>query len=145
MDVQVNIISGYQVSGTIGEIDLRIGKAAGVSQSALTVDSNGDTNVKGRINFTQTPQTLTGAGAINLTSQITYIETTGANALSLADGVQGQTKQIVMTADLGDGTLGTITSSGFTSITFNDVGDTVSLMFLNSAWHIMGYYGVTIA
>lgn len=141
----VNIISGYQVSGTIGEIDLRIGKAAGVSQSALTVDSNGDTNVKGRINFTQTPQTLTGAGAINLTSQITYIETTGANALSLADGVQGQTKQIVMTADLGDGTLGTITSSGFTSITFNDVGDTVSLMFLNSAWHIMGYYGVTIA
>ena len=91
------------------------------------------------------PQILTGAGAIFLTTQITYISTTGANVLSLANGVQGQTKIIVMTADLGDGTLSTITGSGFTTITFADVGDTVSLMFLNGSWHVMSWYNLTIA
>ena len=140
----VNLISGYTSGGTVGEIDLSIGKAVGVSQSALTIDSDGNTNIKGRINYTQTPQILTGAGAIDIITQITYINTTGANALTLADGIQGQTKNIVMTGDLGNGTLNTITSSGFTSITFTDVGDTVSLMYLNSSWHIMGWYNVTV-
>jgi hypothetical protein len=141
----INLISGYEASGTIGEIDLRIGKGAGTSQSALTIDADGDTNVKGVINFTQTPQTLTGAGAINLVNQISYVATTGANALTLADGTQGQTKQIVMITDGGDGTLTPANLAGGSTITFNDVGDTVSLMFLNSAWHIMSYFGVTIA
>ena len=141
----VTLISGYEVAGTRGSIDFRIGKGLGTSQEALTIDASGNSNFSmGSIVHAGTPQILTGAGAIFLTTQITYISTTGANALSLADGVQGQTKIIVMTADLGDGTLNTITSSGFTSITFNDVGDTVSLMFLNSSWHIMSYFGVTV-
>ena len=140
----VTIASGSGV-GASGGIVLGVGKAVGVYQDALVIDSDGNTNIDGRVNYTQTPQTLTGAGAITLITQITYINTTGANALTLADGIQGQTKNIVMIGDLGDGTLNTITSSGFTSITFTDVGDTVSLMYLNGAWHIMSSYHVTIA
>ena len=36
-------------------------------------------------------------------------------------------------------------SSGWSTITFADVGDTVTLIFTNSKWHILASYGVTIA
>ena len=132
--------------GTAGQLNFQVSKAAGVGTDVLVIDPDGNMEIpSGYVKYTQTPQTLTGAGAVNLTSQITYINTTGANALTLADGVQGQTKQIVMRQDLGNGTLTPTNLAGATTITFNDVGDTVSLMFLDSEWHIMGYYGVVIA
>lgn len=132
--------------GVAGQLKLQVSKSAGVGTDVLIIDSDGNMDVpNGYVKYTQTPQSLTGAGAINLTTQITYVLTTGANALTLADGVQGQTKQIVMRQDLGDGTLTPTNLAGATTITFNDVGDTVSLMFLDGEWHIMGHYGVTIA
>lgn len=134
------------VGGTSGQLNFQVSKAPGVGTNVLVIDPDGNMDVpNGYVKYTQTPQGLTGAGAVSLTTQITYINTTGANALTLADGVQGQTKQIVMRQDLGDGTLTPTNLAGATTITFNDVGDTVSLMFLDGEWHIMGYYGVTIA
>ena len=132
--------------GTAGQLNFQVSKAPGVGTNVLVIDPDGNMDVpNGYVKYTQTPQGLAGAGAVNLTTQITYIYTTGANAFTLADGVQGQTKQIVMRQDLGDGTLTPTNLAGATTITFNDVGDTVSLMFLDGEWHIMGYYGVTIA
>lgn len=101
--------------------------------------------IAGVVLATGTPQTLTGAGAVNLTTAITYLVTTGANALTLADGTQGQVKTIRMKTDGGDGTLTPTNRDGYATITFNDVGDTVTLQFLDSKWCIIGYYGVTIA
>lgn len=100
---------------------------------------------QGILKSTGTPQTLTGAGAVNLTTDTTYLVTTGANALTLADGVQGQFKTIRMKTDGGDGTLTPTSKEGFTTVTFNDVGDTVTLKFLDGKWNVVGYYGVTIA
>src|SRR5690349_14355821 len=50
-------------------------------------------------------QTLTGAGAVNTTQRSTLLVTTGANALTLGLGTEGQTKFIRMKTDGGDGTL----------------------------------------
>jgi len=86
-----------------------------------------------------TPQTLTGAGAVDLVSDVTLVDTTGgAAALTLADGVEGQVKNVVMSVDVGDGTLTPDNLGNGTTITFDDVGDSATLLFTNSAWHFMG-------
>lgn len=85
-----------------------------------------------------TPQSLSGAGAVDVTSSVTHITTTGADALTLADGVSGQRKYIVMIADGGAGTLTPTNLGNGTTITFDDVGDSADLLFTNGAWHFMG-------
>ena len=132
--------------GTGGGLRFQTSKAAGAGTDSAIIDPDDNFHfLKGHIRYAHTPQTITGAGAVSLVTQITYVVTTGANALTLADGAQGQTKQIVMRTDGGDGTLTPTNLAGASTITFNDVGDTVSLMFLDGEWHIMGHYGVTIA
>ncbi len=100
-------------------------------------DEIGDPS-EGALYGSTTPQTLTGAGAVNLTTSTTWIVTTGADALTLADGVEGQRKFIIMKTDGGDGTLTPTTLGNGTTITFDDVGDSANLLFTNSAWYFMG-------
>ena len=98
--------------------------------SAFLVDASAD-NVQ--INATPVfglTQSLSGAGAVDVVSAITEITTTGANALTLADGVEGQLKFIVMITDGGDGTLTPTNFGSGSTITFNDAGDTATLLSL---------------
>jgi hypothetical protein len=73
-------------------------------------------------------------------------KTTGADAeaLTLADGVAGQKLTISLVADGGgDGTLTPTTKSGFTTIVFANVGDTVTLLYVDdtTGWVIIGIAG----
>ena len=88
--------------------------------------------------FDQAPQVLTGAGAVDITSAITHLVTNAANALTLADGVEGQLKYVIMKTDGGDGTLTPANYANGSTLTFDAVGDSVNLMFTNGAWHWMG-------
>lgn len=88
---------------------------------------------------------VSGAGAIPVTGAIVKLTTTGANALTLADGTDGQILTIVMIADGGDGTLTPTNKQGFSTITFNDAGDTATLLFTNSKWFILSNNGCTVA
>lgn len=90
-------------------------------------------------------QDLNGAGAVNLTTLITKWGTTGSNAGTLADGSQGQIKIIFMDADGGDGTLTPTNFGNGTTITFNDVGDCVGLVFLGTDWWLLWNTGCTVA
>ena len=92
--------------------------------------------------FDSTPQALSGAGAINLTTAVTAWTTTGAQAGSLADGAQGQIKIISLVADGGDGTLTPTTRNGYATITFADAGDTVILMWMTQGWTVIGLGGL---
>lgn len=93
-----------------------------------------------------TTATLTGAGAVGLTTLVTELVTTGANALTLADGTDGQVKIIVMKTDGGDGTLTPTTKTGFSTITFNDAGDGVVLVYTTTTgWICCGNNGATLA
>jgi hypothetical protein len=83
-------------------------------------------------------QALSGAGAVNVTSYLTRVTTTGANALTLANGVRrGQLKKIQQIVDGGDGTLTPTSASGFTTVVFADVGDYVVLQWNGTAWTIV--------
>lgn len=94
-----------------------------------------------------TPQALSGAGAINLTTGTTAFTSTGAaQALTLADGTNGQIKTIVHVADGGSGVLTPTTASGYTTITFTNIGDSVTLQFFTGAgWCIVGIFGAVAA
>lgn len=90
-------------------------------------------------------QDLSGAGAVNLTTLTTKWTTTGADAGTLTDGEEGQLKIIVMVADGGDGTLTPTNFANGSTITFNDVGDSVMLQFLDGEWWIVSNNGATVA
>ena len=91
-------------------------------------------------------QTLSGAGAIDVVTGVTEVTTTAADALTLADGVVGQIKIIVMKADGGDGTITPATFAGGTTITMNDVGDSVMLTYATTiGWVLIANNGCTIA
>ena len=95
--------------------------------------------------ITGSVHSLAGPGAVNLTDLITEVSTTGADALTLANGSAGQVKIITMVADGGDGTLTPTTLAGGTTITFNDVGDGVILVYGTAGWVVVGNNGATIA
>jgi hypothetical protein len=85
-----------------------------------------------------------GAGAIPLTGAIVKLTTTGANALTLADGVDGQVITIAMIVDGGDGTLTPANKQGFSTVTFNDAGDVCTLLFTNSKWFVLANFGCAV-
>lgn len=90
-------------------------------------------------------QTLEGAGAVNVTSDTTLLVTTGADALTLADGTDKQEKTIIMITDGGDGTLTPSNFGNGTTITFGDAGDAVKLKFVNDAWYLISNNGAVVA
>ena len=96
--------------------------------------------------FDSTPQALTAAGAVNLTTAVTTVASGGAIALTLAAGSVGQIKIITM---ITDGGVATLTPSAFagsnTTVAFNDVGDTITLIYINSTWCVIGNNGCTLA
>ena len=91
-------------------------------------------------------QSLSGAGAVNTTDAVTELTTTSADALTLANGTPGQVKIITMIADGGDGTLTPTTLHGGTTITFDDVGESVVLVYHTTiGWKAVSVSGATIA
>jgi len=107
---------------------------------AITVGTSYSNIITGSVH------SLAGPGAVNLTDLITEVSTTGADALTLANGSAGQVKIITMVADGGDGTLTPTTLAGGTTITFNDVGDGVVLVYSTTVgWVVVGNNGATIA
>lgn len=93
-------------------------------------------------------QALVGPGAVNLTTAVTLLETTGADAYTLADGLfDGQEKTIILGIRVGDATLTPTNGQGFTTVTFNSEGDSVVLRWSTpiGAWNVVGSYGSVIA
>lgn len=102
-------------------------------------------------NFTSTLtlsgiQSLSGAGAVDVVTFTTKVTSTGANALTLADGANGQVKAIILTVDGGDATLTPTTKTGYSTIVFNDAGDSVLLQFFTTlGWMVLSNFGATIS
>ena len=91
-------------------------------------------------------QSLSGAGAVDVVNTVTEITSTGADALTLANGTVGQVKVITMNVDGGDATLTPTTFAGGTTITFNDAGDSVILVYNTTVgWVAVANQGATIA
>ncbi len=86
-------------------------------------------------------QRLTGSGStevINLTDTVTLLITTGSSQqFSLADGVEGQLKIISMVTDGGTGVVTPANFVNGTTITFDDVEDTIVLMYQSTGWVVL--------
>jgi hypothetical protein len=107
---------------------------------AVTVNSSFGTDV------TLGTQSLSGAGAVDITNAFTALTTTGsAQALTLADGTVGEIKVITHVVDGGSAVLTPTTPLGFATITFTAAGDSAMLVYTAAGWAIIGSRGVTIA
>ncbi len=138
------------VPNLVGDLDTGVG-TAGLDMLSLIaggVEGHRITEAAGLIDHvltgivkTPTTQTLTdaaGVGAIDIVSAITHIISTGTDALSLANGAEGQHKYIIMKTDGGTATLTPTSPGNFTTIVFDDVGDSAQLLFTNGKWYWMG-------
>ena len=114
----------------------------GASQGITQVE-NGGTGASGAV------QALSGPGAVNITSLATAFTSTGTgNALTLADGAQGQLKTIIYVAEAAGGDTGVLTPTNLgsgTTITFNAVGDSATLQFAGTDWWVVGFRGAVVA
>ena len=108
-------------------------------------------NIPSWLGLAQTSQAITSSGsssAADVTSAITEVNGTSAvETITLADGSDGQVKIVLDTATAGTYAQ-TITPSnlrGYTSVLLNAPGESVTLIFKNSNWNILGGNGYTTA
>lgn len=86
-----------------------------------------------------TPQSLSAGGAISITTSVTKISSPDADGiLTIADGVDGQIKTIIMQTNLGGHSMTINANIGHSSIVFNSAGDTATLMFMGTVWYFIG-------
>ena len=135
-----------QPSGTgsveIGALDIK-GTSISSADSTL-VNINESVNVTGTLTSRGNVfgvQRLTGSGStevVNLTDTVTLLITTGSGqAFSLANGVEGQIKILSMVTDGGSGTVTPASFVNGTSITFDDVEDTITLLYQSTGWVVL--------
>ncbi len=94
------------------------------------------------LNVSSAAQAISGPGAVDITSSVTDITTTGADAFTLADGAVGQHKTITLVVDGGNAVLTPANALGYTTITFADAGDSVQLEFKSGGWALIGQGGL---
>jgi hypothetical protein len=92
---------------------------------------------------------LAPSAAASLTKTTSYFSTAGAETATLAAGTEGQIKIFAMSGFVGNMVI-TVTNAGWKSsgtgtITFNAIGDTCILMYINSKWYPIGSNSVTFA
>ena len=111
----------------------------------------GNSNLSQKL-FTQGPAPITTCShsivPFDVTTPVTEVDATSAAApCSLADGSDGQIKTIINVSTSGTNAI-TITPSnlrGYTTITLNAQGETVTCMFKNSNWNVIAGNGYTLA
>lgn len=94
-------------------------------------------------------QALSGAGAVDVVSFATaFTSTATGNALTLANGTAGQIKTIAYVAETTGADTGVLTPTtrvGYSTITFTNVGDSVTLQYFTQGWAVIGVRGATVA
>jgi len=92
---------------------------------------------------------LASAAAASLLKTASFFTTGAAETATLAAGTAGQIKTFMMAGDGGDMVITVATAgwktSGTGTITFNDIGDSCTLQYVNSKWYAIGANGVAFA
>ena len=109
-------------------------------------------NLPSWLGLKQTVQSLTADGSTalvaNVTTAITTVNATSTSGgVSLVDGADGQIKTIINVSTSGTNNV-VITPAnlrGFTNITLNAPGETVTLLFKVSEWNIISGHGYVAA
>lgn len=107
--------------------------------AAKVFENAANVTLKGNINIDPSVQTLGAAGVIDLTKPVTQLSVGASNGtLTLPTGTAGQIKILVMVASSGGtyNVYGNVAASA--NISFNNNGDTATLLFTNNKWYMIG-------
>jgi hypothetical protein len=142
-------ISGQVITfGATGTYNFRFTTNDG-GTTVTVYDLNRPLNVYTNPLFLTGSEDLADAGAASLTLPVSYFSTAAAETATLAAGTAGQIKTFAMFADTGDMVI-TVTNAGWKSsgtgtITFDTIGDSCILQYINSKWFVIGNNGCTFA
>ena len=125
-----------------------VGIGTNAPSANFMLDIIADATTGGSINSAgwlamSTNDTRTGAGAVGVTTPVTFLSnSSGASALTIGNGTNGQIKILVCTV-MGGGSMAFTSQSniqlggGGTTLTFDSVGETAILMYVNSKWQLL--------
>lgn len=123
-----------------GTITITQGANAAIT---LTPNGSGIIDLAGKIVTSETT-TSSGAGAISITGAIHEITSTGVgDAMTLADGTEGQHLIIIHATDGGSAIVTPTNLAGGTTLTFTAAGDTAHLIFTAGEWYALSLSGPT--
>jgi len=142
-------ISGQVITfGATGTYNFRFTTSDG--GTTITVyDLNRPLNVYTNPLFLTGSEDLAASAAASLTLPVSYFSTSTSETATLAAGTAGQIKTFAMFADSGDMVI-TVTNAGWKTsgtgtITFDAIGDSCILQYINSKWFVIGNNGCTFA
>ena len=149
VDFTVNGDNGVNIYADGGLDCVGIGTGTVDGTATLTVAADGTTGhalrVQGNLLLSESVA-HSAAGAIPLTKPVVLLTIADTKAYTLADGVNGQLITIVVVATSGspDGTLTPASRNGYASVDLDAAGETVTLMFHNAKWNVIGISGATL-
>ena len=123
---------------TVG-LMLDIQAASLTTGSALNINAGSGIAINataGNIVFGGTA-TRSGAGAIPITQPIAELTSTGADAMTIANGIEGQRLTCIHVSDGGSCVIAPA-SAEYTNVTLLAAGDSVDFIFTNGKWYIIG-------
>lgn len=106
-------------------------------------------NFKQGVRISAPPRYVENDGVINVTVGAIDIRktSTGAKAITLKDGREGDLLSLEMTTYTSSGA-SVVTPSNFaqgTTLSFDAAGEVCTLVFRQGKWRVLGLYGATIA
>lgn len=144
-------IQGYvAISAASGTISFN---ATGIYEFEFETSDNGSNVSMFDLNRNRDPmylpsyEAMANGDAANLAVTVSTFSTTGAWTGTLGAATSGQIKMFVMRGDSGDMVI-TVTNpawGGAGTITFNDVGDGCTLIYIGAKWYCVGNNGCVFA
>ena len=93
----------------------------------------------GNIVVDGTPQRMTTAGVVSITTPTTYLTVgSSSDSITIPNGANGQVKVILTTATSGGSFTLASNIANSANIVFSNVGHTATLMYANYKWFVIG-------
>lgn len=148
-----NVTVSTSVNGTVTSVGLNsstltITGGPITTAGSIGVNLSANVPVTGRLNLSGSEDVANGA-ACNLALTASYFSTSAAETATLSAGTEGLIKTFMMFADSGDMVI-TVTNAGWKSsgtgtMTFDTIGQSCTLQYINSKWFCIGNNGVVFA
>ena len=135
-------------SGTV-EDNLLVVDASANKVGIKTATPSQDFTVNGSLGVTgilvqNSTDTQTSTGPTSIITSTTIYDMASAQSATLANGVDGQIKTVV-SKNIGPVVLTPANFAGYTIITFDAVGDSVTLKFITDKWYVISSNAVLLA
>ena len=99
----------------------------------------------GNIVIDGTPQRMTAAGVVSITTPTTYLTVgSGSDSITIPNGANGQVKVILTTATSGGSFALASNIANSANIVFSNIGHTATLMYANYKWFFIGGTAIVI-